>query len=322
MDNERLAHPSTSEIDELAERCQTLEQRIFQLNDSYETLKKREVDLTEWRWVLREAGGFFDRAYESVVEDIRASTDNDDAPLLQDVEQHQAAADVERSFTGANIGFVAGTIDQGRIGVFERSLWRSLRGNLFMNSAEIPEPLIDPSNNEQVHKSVFVIFAHGREILAKIRKIAEALGANLYSVDENSDLRRDQVHEVNARLNDVQNVLQNTEQTLHAELTQISQTLSAWMVLISKEKAVYTTLNNFSYDQTRRTLIAEGWAPTNDVNRIRATLQEVTNAAGLSVPSIINEIKTNKTPPTYIKTNKFTEAFQTIVNAYGMHTVP
>jgi hypothetical protein len=31
------------------------------LNDSYETLKKREVELSEWRWVLREAGGFFDR---------------------------------------------------------------------------------------------------------------------------------------------------------------------------------------------------------------------------------------------------------------------
>ncbi|GKT47175.1 V-type proton ATPase subunit a [Colletotrichum spaethianum] len=79
LDAERLANPSTSEIDELAERSQSLEQRVFQLNDSYETLKKREVELTEWRWVLREAGGFFDRAHGNV-EEIRASTDNDDAP--------------------------------------------------------------------------------------------------------------------------------------------------------------------------------------------------------------------------------------------------
>ena len=56
-----LAAPSASEIDELAERSESLEQRIASLNDSYETLKKREVELTEWRWVLREAGGFFDR---------------------------------------------------------------------------------------------------------------------------------------------------------------------------------------------------------------------------------------------------------------------
>ncbi|GJC85904.1 V-type proton ATPase subunit a [Colletotrichum liriopes] len=319
LDAERLANPSTSEIDELAERSQSLEQRVYQLNDSYETLKKREVELTEWRWVLHEAGGFFDRAHGNV-EEIRASTDNDDAPLLQDVEQHNSAPEVERSFSGMNIGFVAGVINRDRVASFERILWRTLRGNLYMNQSEIPEPLVDPTNNEEINKNVFVIFAHGKEILAKIRRISESMGAEVYNVDENSDLRRDQIHEVNARLNDVQNVLRNTQQTLNAELTQISQALSAWMVLVTKEKAVYNTLNLFSYDRARRTLIAEGWCPTNDLPLIRSTLQDVTNRAGLSVPSIINEIRTNKTPPTYIKTNKFTEAFQTIVNAYGTPT--
>lgn len=319
LDTERLASPSTSEIDELAERSQKLEQRVFALNDSYETLKKREGDLTEWRWVLREAGSFFDRAHGNV-EEIRASTDNDDAPLLQDIEQHHNAPEVERSFSGMNIGFVAGVITRERVAAFERILWRTLRGNLYMNQSEIPEPLIDPSNNEAINKNVFVIFAHGKEILAKIRKISESMGAEVYNVDENSDLRRDQIHEVNNRLQDVQNVLQNTQATLEAELNQISQSLAAWMVLIAKEKAVYSTLNLFSYDRARRTLIAEAWCPTNDLSLIRSTLQDVTNRAGLSVPSIINEIRTNKTPPTYLKTNKFTEGFQTIVNAYGTAT--
>ncbi|KAL9615587.1 MAG: hypothetical protein Q9204_008756, partial [Flavoplaca sp. TL-2023a] len=56
-----LAAPSASEIDELADNSERLEQRVSSLYDSYETLKKREVELTEWRWVLTEAGGFFDR---------------------------------------------------------------------------------------------------------------------------------------------------------------------------------------------------------------------------------------------------------------------
>lgn len=319
LDVDTLAPPTTTEIDELAERSQGLENRVFQLNDSYETLKKREVELTEWRWVLREAGGFFDRAHGNV-EEIRQSIDEDDAPLLQDVEQHNSAPDVDRSFSVMNIGFVAGVIPRDRVAAFERILWRTLRGNLYMNQSEIPEPLIDPKNNEAINKNVFVIFAHGKEILAKIRKISESMGAEVYNVDENSDLRRDQIHEVNARLNDVQNVLRNTQQTLEAELTQISRSLSAWMVLVSKEKSVYNTLNLFSYDRARRTLIAEGWCPTNDLSLIRSTLQDVNNRAGLSVPSIINVIHTNKTPPTYLKTNKFTEAFQTIVNAYGTAT--
>lgn len=318
LDVDNLAAPSATEIDELADRSQSLEQRVSSLNDSYETLKKREVELTEWRWVLREAGGFFDRAHGNV-DEIRASTDNDDAPLLADVEQHASGqnGDAERSFSVMNIGFVAGVIPRDRVAAFERILWRTLRGNLYMNQSEIPEPLVDPTNNEAINKNVFVIFAHGKEIIAKIRKISESLGADLYSVDENSDLRRDQIHEVNTRLGDLGSVLRNTKQTLDAELTQIARSLAAWMVIIKKEKAVYQTLNLFSYDHARKTLIAEAWCPSNSLPLIKSTLHDVNSRAGLSVPSIINEIRTNKTPPTYQKTNRFTEGFQTIINAYG-----
>lgn len=216
-----------------------------------------------------------------------------------------------------DIGFVSGVIPRDRISTFERILWRTLRGNLYMNQSEIPEPIIDPSNNEGIQKNVFVIFAHGKEIIAKIRKIAESLGANLYAVDENSELRRDQIHEVNTRLGDVENVLRNTKVTLDAELSQIARSLAAWMIIVKKEKAVYHTLNKFSYDQARKTLIAEAWCPTSSLPLIKATLQDVNDRAGLSVPTIVNQIRTNKTPPTYIKTNRFTRGFQTIIEAYG-----
>lgn len=318
--SDTLAAPLASEIDELAERSESLEQRIASLNDSYETLKKREVELTEWRWVLREAGGFFDRAHTHT-EDIRQSFDNDEAPLLRDVEGGRGAngdTQGQQSFSEMNIGFVAGVIPRDRIGAFERILWRTLRGNLYMNQSEIPEPIIDPTTNEEIHKSVFVIFAHGKNILAKIRKISESLGASLYGVDENSELRRDQIHEVNTRLGDVGNVLRNTKSTLDAELAQIARSLAAWMIVVKKEKAVYDTLNKFSYDQARKTLIAEAWCPTNSLALIKSTLQDVNDRAGLTVPTIVNQIRTNKTPPTFVRTNKFTEAFQTIVNAYGV----
>ncbi|KAL4976639.1 V-type ATPase, V0 complex, 116kDa subunit family [Aspergillus desertorum] len=320
--SDTLAAPLASEIDELAERSESLEQRIASLNDSYETLKKREVELTEWRWVLREAGGFFDRAHTHT-EEIRQSFDNDEAPLLRDVEQqnHRGVngdAQGQQSFLEMNIGFVSGVISRDRIGAFERILWRTLRGNLYMNQAEIPDPIVDPTTNEETQKMVFVIFAHGKNIIAKIRKISESLGASLYNVDENSELRRDQIHEVNTRLSDVNNVLRNTKNTLDAELSQIARSLAAWMIIVKKEKAVYDTLNKCSYDQARKTLIAEAWCPTNSLALIKSTLQDVNDRAGLSVPTIVNQIRTNKTPPTYVRTNKFTEAFQTIVDAYGI----
>ncbi|CAG7974630.1 unnamed protein product [Penicillium salamii] len=318
--SDTLAAPLASEIDELSDRSESLEQRIASLNESYETLQQREVELTEWRWVLREAGGFFDRAHTQT-EDIRQSFDNDEAPLLRDVEHHaprQNGDTQAQSFSEMNIGFVAGVIPREKIGTLERVLWRTLRGNLYMNQSEIQEPIIDPSTNEPVYKNVFVIFAHGKNILTKIRKLSEGLQASLYGVDENSELRRDQIHEVNTRLGDVGSVLRNTKSTLDAELSQIARSLAAWMIIVKKEKAVYATLNKFSYDQARKTLIAEAWCPTNSLALIKSTLQDVNDRAGLTVPTIVNQIRTNKTPPTYVRTNKFTEAFQTIVDAYGI----
>lgn len=216
-----------------------------------------------------------------------------------------------------NIGFVAGVIPRERIAAFERILWRTLRGNLYMNQSEIPEAIIDPTNNSEQYKNVFVIFAHGKDLIAKIRKISESLGADLYSVDENSELRRDQIHEVNTRLGDLTNVLRNTQQTLNAELSMIARSLAAWIVIVKKEKGVYQTLNRCSYDQARKTLIAEAWCPTNSLSLIKSTLQDVNDRAGLTVPTIINKIRTSKTPPTYNRTNKFTECFQMIIDAYG-----
>jgi V-type H+-transporting ATPase subunit a len=76
-----------------------------------------------------------------------------------------------------------------------------------MNSAEIDEPIIDPDNSDVVDKNVFAIFAHGPEILAKIKKISESLGGTLYSVDDAEDKRRDALLEVTSRIEDLNNVI-------------------------------------------------------------------------------------------------------------------
>lgn len=302
------------EVDELEERLSEHESRIQQMITSQETLNKRFLELTELRHVLKETSIFFDKADSQTNLGLN-NTLHEDTQLLAESEATEEGRGISR---GANLGFVAGVVPRSRMGTFERILFRALRGNLYMNYAEIEEAIRDPVSDELVKKNVFIIFAHGKELLTKIRKICESMGATLYPVDDNSDKRRQDAQEVHARIEDLRHVLDNTSYTRRSELTKVSETIEVWSTIVKKEKAVYYTLNRFNYDQSRKALIAEGWCPTNSQNQIRYALRSVTERMGSTLPPIMTELRTSKTPPTFHRTNKFTIAFQEIVDAYGM----
>ena len=312
VEYQAIPAPSASEIDQLEEKTVHWEQRITQLLQSQETLQRRFSELIELRHVLRETAQFFDRTSGQQVRNSIEVTDS--APLLEnDVEQANSAVG---QYSAMHISYVTGVIPRQRIFAFERILWRTLRGNLYMSTVEIEDGIIEPSSQEPIEKNVFLIFAHGREIINKIKKISESLGASLYSVDEDPSIRRDQFHEVNSRIEDLTAVLSNTSNTLHAELRVIVEDITYNSIIVAKEKAIYHTLNLLNYDQNRKTLIAEGWVPRNSM----ADIQRILSSTSASMPSIMSELRTTKVPPTYHRTNKFTASFQGIIDAYGIAT--
>lgn len=185
---------------------------------------------------------------------------------------------------------------------------------------EIEEPFVDPISGKETYKDVFIIFAHGPELLTKIRKVAESMGGTLYNIDSSQDKRADSLRETSARLEDVDQILFNMSQTRRVELSKIAEGIEAWKDAVRREEEIYKTLNLLSYDQGRKTLVAEGWCPTRDITAIQLGLRRAVDTAGTSVPAILSELRTHQTPPTFHRTDKFTEGFQTIIDSYGMAT--
>lgn len=312
--------PTSSDIDDLVAKLNSLEERVSQLTESEGDLLKRQMEQKELRYVLQGAEEVFSSS-DSLPANGTSENDSS-APLLAavDDEIEDTAGGTLGPSALLNVNFVSGVIAREKISVLERILWRALRGNLLLRQVEISEPIYDPKSGKSISKSVFVVFTHGSTLINKVKRIAEALDADLYNVDQDPSLRKEQLEDVNSRLLDIENVVKNTQLTLTSELSFIGLKLNAWSVIIAKEKAIYSALNSFIYDPRRKCLIAEGWVPKDDISAVQSCLSTITESAGVDVPSIVNELKTNKTPPTFHRTNKFTGAFQAIVDVYAVAT--
>ncbi|XP_016108770.1 V-type proton ATPase 116 kDa subunit a-like isoform X4 [Sinocyclocheilus grahami] len=295
--------PFPRDMIDLEATFEKLENELKEINTNQEALKKNFLELTELKHILRRTQQFFDEMEDPALLE-------ESSTLLDPNEVGRAAP--------LRLGFVAGVIGRERIPTFERMLWRVCRGNVFLRQADIEDPLEDPATGDHVHKSVFIIFFQGDQLKNRVKKICEGFRASLYPCPETPQERKEMAAGVNTRIDDLQMVLNQTEDHRQRVLQAAAKTVRVWFIKVRKMKAIYHTLNLCNIDVTQKCLIAEIWCPVSDLDSIQFALRRGTERSGSTVPSILNRMQTKQTPPTYNKTNKFTSGFQSIVDAYGI----
>ncbi|KAM7137713.1 V-type proton ATPase 116 kDa subunit a 1 isoform 2-T2 [Macrochelys suwanniensis] len=298
--------PFPRDMIDLEANFEKIENELKEINTNQEALKRNFLELTELKFILRKTQQFFDEQMA-------------DPDLLEESSSLLEPSEIGRA-APLRLGFVAGVINRERIPTFERMLWRVCRGNVFLRQAEIENPLEDPVTGDYVHKSVFIIFFQGDQLKNRVKKICEGFRASLYPCPETPQERKEMASGVNTRIDDLQMVLNQTEDHRQRVLQAAAKNIRVWFIKVRKMKAIYHTLNLCNIDVTQKCLIAEVWCPVADLDSIQFALRRGTEHSGSTVPSILNRMQTNQTPPTYNKTNKFTSGFQNIVDAYGIGT--
>ncbi|XP_048065209.1 V-type proton ATPase 116 kDa subunit a isoform X3 [Megalobrama amblycephala] len=324
--------PFPRDMIDLEATFEKLENELKEINTNQEALKKNFLELTELKHILRRTQQFFDEIERPFSEFLATSQPlmmmsncpsqdqfckMEDPSLLEESSTLLEPNEVGRP-APLRLGFVAGVIGRERIPTFERMLWRVCRGNVFLRQADIEEPLEDPATGDHVHKSVFIIFFQGDQLKNRVKKICEGFRASLYPCPETPQERKEMAAGVNSRIDDLQMVLNQTEDHRQRVLQAAAKTVRVWFIKVRKMKAIYHTLNLCNIDVTQKCLIAEIWCPVSDLDSIQFALRRGTEKSGSTVPSILNRMQTKQTPPTYNKTNKFTSGFQNIVDAYGI----
>mmetsp|Transcript_2798 Transcript_2798/g.9869 ORF Transcript_2798/g.9869 Transcript_2798/m.9869 type:complete len:851 (-) Transcript_2798:44-2596(-) len=325
-------------IDELERQFEDMEAELKTLEDSQSQLDRNYNELVEMSAVLNRAELIFEAEHPSQyrravgdedeveMEDMpqrrgRSTTREMELHLMADTAHQPDLTSVEAiSARGVNaqVGYIVGAVSQESTAVFEKVLWRVTRGNLFFRCSEIENSIKDPATNKWSNKNAFVIFYQGDQSASKIRKICEAFNCNVYPCPDTPHLRKDLAVEVAKRIDEVGRVLEATQQHRRQVTDIVEANGEAWAELLVKEKGIYHTMNLFEYDNGRKCLIAEGWCPADSLEAITAALRAGKDRAGSAVPAILSVVETKEVPPTFHRTNDFTDSFQEIVDMYGV----
>lgn len=246
--------------------------------------------------------------------------------------------------------FITGFIERRKMPALEKVLWRSFRGNIYIQSVNfsINDRLMTPRssctnsaaavtattttarNSTTALKAkkepmdflepqaAFIAIVHGEEMIFRLKKMCQAMGCKIHGMSGTHQEMKAKFTELDARIEDLYRLLFHTKEAKKSVLLGISCGIHRWLSLTSKAKRVFDAMNCMSKgstDSSNKYLIAEGWCPTENLESLEDLIK------GASDPvAFVNRLPFSKGAqcPTYFPTNRFTQIFQDMTDAYGV----
>ncbi|KAK4785439.1 hypothetical protein SAY86_002128 [Trapa natans] len=318
-----LEHPVMQpdiELEELEIQLTEHEHELIEMNFNGEQLWQTYSELLEFKMVLDKAGSFLllEKNHHVVVEEreleesLNSNREHIETASLLEKEMGPSISDQ------SGVNYISGIICKSKVVIFERMLFRATRGNMLFNQAPVDEEIVDPVTSEKEVKIVFMVHFSGEQAKIKILRICEAFHANCYPVPEDVTKQQQLTREVFSRLSDLEATLDAGIRQRNKVLSSIDYNLTKWANMVRREKGIYDTLNMLNFDVTKKCLVGEGWCPIFARPKIQEALQRATYDSNSQVGIIFHVMDAAESPPTYFRTNHFTNAFQEIVDAYGV----
>ncbi|KAL7720625.1 V-type proton ATPase subunit a [Entamoeba marina] len=201
---------------------------------------------------------------------------------------------MEDIFVGG-LKFIIGVVEKKKYDTIQRLIWRVSRGLVLIKS-------MDLADNSELRN--FLVVYQGEDLEVKINKICSSSGARIYSnIPLDIQERHDFVNEATSNKQQLSTIFEQSTREKRDLLRTIALQLEDWKEIVKRERMIYFTLNMFKVDRGHNHLRGECWYPSSLLDSINQELTQIGDGAII--------------PPTYMKTNGFTQGFQDLTDSYG-----
>lgn len=287
-----------SHLEKLSSRLGYLTADVGVMEDN---VKHSDMDQTE-----EQINKFFARMVQ--LKSIKRETDMNHGKLKEDLymleETENFLGTVSEEAHLVQFDFMTGIVEKSRKFLMRKVLHQALRRNLVIRSKDM----------EQGMKTVFIVLAHGSEALDKVKDIFSSLGGRILDHRKFRENKRGLL-ELTAVISQIQQIADHNSEAIRKEQEKIRHLAHTWRYYLNREMKIYQTLNKLNFDFDRDCLVGEAWILSSDVGRLKKINELRGDGTSLFA---FEETQSNEMPPTYFRTNSFTECFQTLTNTYAV----